>query len=741
MKIVPTILLALLAALVTTLAVFLAVDGNLARITGWYRFRTGMPIFSGESAARLNHVTWMRISDLHDKIECERDAQGVWWIKAPFLDRMDPTAAQAILNFTSHARMVSSIPLNDETRGNMREYGVETAPHTITLKTPQGDGLTTVARYTLGSTSPWLAEVGDGETLTPTTYLRTNFYGRDKRIHVVSGNILHIFKNGLEALRDPRPLLFDPEQITHISLMSGDEELKISRVSNETWSILAPVITAADTDKVDTLLRGLANLSAVRVEEKGSVKLPETPITRICLTSATGTPPLELSLYPPFRKDDGDQMLCYATVNNRDVVFTLQADRRVRRKGSYASIVNAVCNLPVLPEKALAQIRMSSSTTYTEELPLTLSQLRSLQFSDLDPTDVARVALRTPGIDGNAIRLMLIPGDKDSQVEDIWLYATQDSAFSKAEQANVLRFLHGLSNIPVLEVVADAAPGENMEHLKHLYGLNDPRYMLFVLPKPCVVRATIFGHDLPLVKDRSPRVFLIRRYPDPQTGNMAWFGMEEGANTICKLSTKFTRLLSLRPEKWKNRQVMTFPISSVRRIILGFQQAPLELDYDYIGESWTGKLADEDITPRINPHRATHYVRNLQKLKVEQWLEHSDTEALRALKNPVFSVKLELEITDYSDAESSVIEQQTEQNPHEQMPEDMLAETDETDEHLRQLALAERKTHKETRTIEIAPSNHNSDEPFFYGRLVETGELFIISFDVAQGLAGNIIDM
>ena len=152
-------------------------------------------------------------------------------------------------------------------------------------------------------------------------------------------------------------------------------------------------------------------------------------------------------------------------------------------------------------------------------------------------------------------------------------------------------------------------------------------------------------------------------------------------------------------------------------------------------------MADEDITPRINPHRATHYVRNLQKLKVEQWLEHSDAEALRALKNPVFSVKLELEITDYSDAESSVIEQQTEQNPHEQMPEDMLAETDETDEHLRQLALAERKTHKETRTIEIAPSNHNSDEPFFYGRLVETGELFIISFDVAQGLAGNIIDM
>lgn len=739
MRVLTTILLTLLAALVTTLAVFLAIDGNLARITGWYRFKTGMPIFSGESAEKINEVTWMRITDLHDKIECERDNYGIWWIKSPFVDRMDPAAAQAILNFTAHARMVSTIPINDETRSNLREYGVETAPHTIALKIPQGDDLTTIARYTLGSTSPWLAEVGDGETLTPTTYLRTNFYGRDKRIHVVSGNILSIFKNGLEALRDPRPLLFDPEQVSAVHISSAEEKMEISRVSNESWAILRPVITAADTTKVETLLRGLSNLSAIRVEDSNAVELPREPQTCISLHTADGQPPLCLNLYAPFRKDDADQMLCYATVSNRDVVFTLQADRRVRRKGSYATIVNAVCNLPVLPEKALAQVRMSSATTYTEELPLALSQLRSLQFSDLDPSDVARISLRSPGDESQAIVLMLIPGDKDSQVEDVWLYSLQGDEFKNAENAHVLRFLHGLTNIPVMEVVADAAPGEDMGALKHLYGLHDPRYQIFILPKPCVVRATLFGHDLPLVKDRSPRVFSIRRYPDPNTGNMAWFGTEEGSNSICKLSTKFTRLLSLRPEKWKNRQIMKFPISSVRRLILGFRQAPLELEYDYIGESWTGKLGGEDITPRINPHRATHYVRSLQKLKADQWLEHTDAEALRALRNPVFSVRLELEITDYSDAEASIVEQQSESLGHE--PEDMLTETDETDEQLRELALTERPTHKECRTIEIAPSNHLSDKPFFYGRIIETGELFIIPYEVAQGLAGNIIDM
>ncbi len=742
MRILYTILLILLTAAVTTLAVFQAVDGNLARITGIYRFREGMPLFSGESTQKLHDVCWMRISDLHDKIECSRDADGVWWIKAPFTDRMNPDAVQAILNFTANANVVSSLERNDETRKYMREYGVETSPIHITLKVPQGGkgDLTTVARYTLGNTSPWLAETKDNEALIPTTYLRTNFYGRDKRVHVVSGNILNHFKNGLTELRDPRPLLFEPEQLSEITFNSGEQVVTLSRTSNESWSLLSPVITAADTEKVDILINGLKKLTAVRVENPDEVVLPEKPQYVIRMKGTWGDNPMVLNIYPPFRRDAGDQMLCYATVGNREAVFTLQADRRVLRKGSYANLINAVCDLPVLPEKAMAQVRTLNSTTYTNELPLSLEQLRSLQFADVDPSDVARIALRTSDPSNGSIRLMLLPGDKDSQVGDIWLYASSGERFRKAENPAVVRFLNGLSNIPVREVVADAAPGADMEPLKHLYGLNEPRYIIYILPKPCVVRATLFGHDLPLVKDRSPRIFLIRRYPDPSTGRMAWFGMEEGSNSICRLSTKFTRLLALRPEKWKDRQVMTFPISSVRKLTLGFRQAPLELDYDYIEETWKGCINGEDVTPRVNPHRATNYIRNLLKLKAEQWLEYNNPEALEALENPVFSVKLELEITDYSDAEASVVEQYKQENMS-GAPEDMLDETDDIDKQLRELALADRKTHRETRTLEISPSQGESDKPFFYGRISETGELFILSFDDAQGLAGDIIDM
>ena len=89
------------------MATFLAIDGNLARITGWYRFEPGMPLFSQENTRQLSEVCWMRIRDLHDEIVCAKDETGTWWIIKPFKDRLAPSAVQAIFAFT--AKIASSI--------------------------------------------------------------------------------------------------------------------------------------------------------------------------------------------------------------------------------------------------------------------------------------------------------------------------------------------------------------------------------------------------------------------------------------------------------------------------------------------------------------------------------------------------------------------------------------------------------------------------------------------------------
>lgn len=746
MRILKTLLLLLLTGLAVALCAILATDGNLARVTGWYHFEEGMSLFGAENTRKLPDVEWMRLSDLHDTIECERDAEGNWWITKPFRDRLNPAVAQQILAFTTQAKLVETLPYNRSTRANMREYGVETNPVNVTLKMKEGDDLSTVARYTLGNASPWLADAGNGEDVIPTTYLRTDFYGRDKRIHVVTGNIRKIFTEGLESLRDPHPLRFDPELLRGIDITSAKEKrpVQLRRLSSESaWTIASPVLTAADEDKVNALVRALTNLSAVRMQEQNDVELTEEPVARITLHSEGSETPAELVLYPAQENEASTAVLCRATVNDRPVVFELPAARMVNNKGSYAAILRTATELPVLPDKAMAQVRRSLSTVYTDELELTLPELRSLQFADIDPKDVARVALLNPS-ESDSLRLIRIPGDAENEVEDVWLYSApkQGRKADTAENATVLNFLKALTSVPVAEVVADAAPGEDMNPLLSLYGLNSPRFLIMLQPNPCAVRMTLFGQDMPLVKDRRPRTFAVARAKAPDTGKLAWFGTEYGSSSIVRLSSKFTRLLSLRAEKWKNRSLVDFPISAVRRLILGYQQSPLTLDYDYIGESWTGTLNDVDVTPRINPHRAEYYIRRLQKLKVSQWLERDDPDALAALEKPVFTVKLELEITDYSDAEATVIESQTDDDAT--VGGDaaaMLSAADEEDQRLRDLALAERKTHAETRTISIAPSDYDSDTPYFYGRMEETGELFILSFEDAQGLAGDVLDM
>lgn len=746
MRILPTVLLSLTAIGSVTLSAFLAVDGNLARITGWYRFEPGMPLFAKENADWLNEVCWMRIQDLHDEIVCTKDEEGTWWIVKPFRDRLSPAVVQAIFSFTANARLVDTLPLNNVTRENMREFGVETSPHRITLKKADGkNSLTTVARYTLGSTSPWLADAGDGTTLYPTTYLRTNFYGRDKRIHVVSGNILSVFKDGLESLRDPYPVQIDQDLIRSITITTQDQgeakPLRLSRISAEApWTIQSPVLTGADEDNVSKLINNLQNLKAIRVEDAIEVTMPEKPVCTIRLEGDWGETAREIRFFESFTQVGDEQKYCLATVNDRPVIFTLQAEPRNTKSGNYSRLVSEICKLPVLPSKAMAQLRMSGKRVAVSELPIKLENLRSMRFADIDVKDISRFSLRSTRGTG-AVRALLIPGDEESKVEDTWMFATATTRFDKAEPSAINNFLNGLSNIPVEEVVADAAPGADMSALLAEYGLNAPDYILSVLPRPCMVRATLFGHDLPMVKDRAPRTFLLRRFVDPASGRMVWFGSEMGSNSICRLSTKFTRLLSLRAEKWKNRNLLQFPISAVRRLTLGYQQAPLVLDYEYMGETWTGTLKDEDITPRINPHRAAYYLRSLQKLRVFQWLDLEDEDAIAALQKPAFSVRLELELTDYSEAESTVIEQDADTSPEMGTPGELLNDQGRDAEILRSLATMEHKTKSVVRTLQIAPAAYDSDRPFFYGRLLETGQLFILTYEDAQSLAGDILDM
>lgn len=733
MNVLRTVLLALLAALLLTASVFLTVDGNLARLTGWYRFEKGELLFR-DQVPNLAGVNWMRLSDLHDTVECRRRQDGSWWITSPFHDRLAPHAADAILAFTAKTRLVDTLPYTKELRSGLREFGVESSPVHITLKESEPNHSDhTVARYTLGSTSPWFADLGDGESVTPTTYLRTNFYGRDKRIHVVTGNILALFREGLNQLCDHSPFRFDPAAVEEITLqLPGEMPLTVHREGDK-WRLTHPVNAEADTGKVETLLASLEKLRASKVQPREAVTLPEIAeddVFTISLRSRGEKEPVTLRILPAHADSEGSSPTCFATVSDRPSVMTLRAVPKVSRSGSYARILSEAFRLPVLPKDTWAALRSKNREISVAELMKTPGDLRSRVFTHLDEEDVAQILLRSKYAPA-PLRLLLIPGDKASQIDDHWMVSARGEPFIEADRDRIDALLKSFSQIPVTSFAADAKTPREMEAWKNAFGLGSPDYILIAAMKPCPVRAALYGLSVPLVKDRAPRTFTFSRSIG-DNGKRAWFGLEKGSLSLYGISPKLTRLFAMNAEAWKSRQLLDFSLSQVRSVTLQYAKARLELAYDYLGETWTGKLDGEDVTSRINPNRANYYLKALQKLEASLWLPAEDEDALAALATPAFSVSLNLEIPDYSEAEAIIVDQERG---------DPFAEGDtETDRRLRDAALAKRKILRRTVTIEIAPSSNTGARSFFYGRIRETGQLFTLPVNRAIMLDGGLLD-
>ena len=375
MKLFTTISLAVATALLITASVFLTVDGNLAKLTGWYRVTPGMPLFTNEHTQQFDKICWMRLKDLHEEVECAIDAKGDWWIIRPFKDKLNPAVAKYLLAFAESATIIDTLSMDETARRNLRDFGFSSDFCSVTLKVPSGDDLTTAARFTLGKEAPWLASVGDGKHVVPTTYLQTDFYGDDDRVHVVSGNITPLFANGLRNLRDPMPLRFDPNEAVEIQIQAEEgSRLSLLRNNSESpWYLKTQnTNTLADQETAAKLLMMLCSMEAVRVQSADDVKLTEAPTHTVTIRCSKSNKTQILRLYKPFASNadfSSIGALCYATVNDRNVVFTLRAEPKMRRKGGYSSIVNGIFSMPVLPAEDIAKYR-GLNEIYTDELPL-----------------------------------------------------------------------------------------------------------------------------------------------------------------------------------------------------------------------------------------------------------------------------------------------------------------------------------------------------------------------------------
>lgn len=748
MKIFYTILLSILAALLITASVFLTIDGNLAKFTGWYRVTPGMPLFTQEHRARLSDVAWFRLTDLNDTIECEKHSDGTWWIIHPFKDKLDPRVVEYLLAFAQTTVIVDSLEMNDELRNNMRDFGLSSDFCSVTLKVPDSDGYSTAAKFKLGKAAPWLASAGDGKSLIPTTYLQSDFYGDDERVHIVSGNISALFDKGLYNLRDPKPIHLDPNQVSEITVTrAGEESFVLQKASdNSPWQIKTQYNTTwAEQEVVAKLIVMLYSLEADRVQDAKDVQLNGEPSVVINVKD-TANKQATLKLYPSFRADNATNM-CYATVDGRDVVFTLHATPKKRRKSGFANIVNPILSMPVLPADEMAKER-GLDIVYADAMPLTINDLRSKRLATFDERDVECVLLKAPLYSQYPLRLKLNPGIKESNTQDAWTVEADGNSAVEAETDIVRNFLRGFRSIPVEEIVEDLPTGNDAQSeqirmsMLRKYGLLTPDYRIFIVPRTCAFRSNLFGVDLPLVKDRETKIFSFSLVEEPKTGEISRYAMEEKGDTIYKVSHNLTKTFSMYQNHWRSRNLLSFHISELKCFTLGYIHAPLVLEYNSEEESWRGSYGGVDVTANINPVRALSCVDRLRRIKVREWLDPYDVNAHEKLSNPVFTVTVDLERVDYSGAEAIVVD--TAELGHDGLSEDgnyrqdgagaILQDESDVNDKFRDLAFTDHPMQQQRYTIEIAPMNNSDDMPLFYGRIKETRQLFIISFEDAQSL-------
>lgn len=584
MGVIKTVLWALLAVCAIVVAVVQTRDGSLQRIFGRGSFDEGQALFSYDP-----HQAELIIVRMGDKsVEFTKNEQGEWWARSPWKDRVDPRAAAAIIQFSLGTKIVDTLPITNAVKGNMREFGVETAPVEVIIKDKRERSL---ARFKLGNQAPWLIipekknEQDKPEEPIPTLYLKTDYYQWAEDIFVVTGNIAPLFKEGMRYLQDYRPLYFNVQELAQIHFILPQNDFSLMRETKASpWKIGGEMSFDSDPKMVRNLLGVLQTLSAEKILKSTDISLSDRQRDQkreLVLSFFDNSAPITFAIYPP-EKNDSTHVL--AQVSNRDVYFLLP--------------INA-------PDKGVLGVN---------NLAMSAKILRSRILVPINKDDLKAVSIRSQeNLDSIVVK---------KSIHGKWLGSIGGSNPKPVNEYQLVSFLKALLYTPVEDFATDSAVDLDP------YGLASPLFTL------------TFS-----VENASPVSVVIGQGIDNK-----YYAQRDELDTVYALSDDYMMSLGLNPYKWKTLNLLDFNSSELKHIILHRPQRPEQrLYYDFGGESWRieEKVGDKmvDVTPEINPHKANNYLSGLELFEVVCWLPSSNSSAQKALKKSLYQITMVIDPT------------------------------------------------------------------------------------------------
>lgn len=436
-----TFLLALAAVTVCGMAVWQFRQGNFDLVFGAPPTPVGSRIYHAFKPDQVKHI---RVIGDGSKATFTLEKDG-WQASSPWIDRMDPRAAVAIIDFTLSLRVEDFAPIDEV---DLADSGLDRSAIDIRLENADHVPL---AKYKIGRPTPWQAEVEEIKQPVPTVYILPRDKRHKNHVYTCTGDISPLFKNGLKFLRDHHPFYFNPAALKQIRIRSQQGDLTLGRDQPKSpWRIITPIDLPTDSAAAKMLLEGLYELQAVKLSDR--VENIQTPSDKAVKTNQIAITPFDsgtetlLDIFPP---ETSASPIVKATVSNRP---------------------NAVFDLPTKPEPGIITL---------SNLPLTVNELR-------DPT---LTHLHIPSLAGISIEPATAPEIIITrEPEKPWMVTLNDHT-SEANEENLYSLLKAATTGKAIGFASDAATDFSP------WGLDRPMLKLRFLARNNEVLELRFGID------------------------------------------------------------------------------------------------------------------------------------------------------------------------------------------------------------------------------------------------------
>lgn len=462
------------------------------------------------------------------------------------------------------------------------QIGMAATSHEIHIRDAMEN---TIAFYRLGRKTPWeyLPEESNGEKPAPTIYLLPLESGRKSHIYAASGDILPLFKDNFRYLRDHRPFYVNPLYLQKMRIKTSEGELTLGRATPQTpWRILKPLDLGTDPEKMKNLLERLVELQALKVSSRSEVTVP---------TDGVSTDHIEIAIsYFGAREEISLKIFPPKQEENARTAQAIVSDRP-----------DTVFHLPLNSEPDLISIA---------DLPLTVNELREATLTNLNIASIRGVAIESAA----SPTIML-----SRQPPSPWIVTINEQEQIANEQ-RLYELLKAVTEARAISFVTDSAPDDLSP-----WGLDRPLLKLVFLGSNHQVLTIHFGMNL--------------------KGDL--FAMRKDSRSIIALEASFLDQIAVREHEWRHARLGSFnrvDLISLKRHMKDAES--LQLDYDFIGDTWKALKDGKDVTPNLDPLKANFLIGVIENLQVSSWLSKDDPEVQESLKDPLLTLEITKRLVD-----------------------------------------------------------------------------------------------